>query len=309
MRHVVFAVVVAAAACATRPSALDAATVNTTWRAVDPDNLVLLTLAEGVVAIELFPEAAPATADSFRKAVRSGFYDGEYFYRVIEGHVAQAGREFDAELAAWPGLPLEAERRISAEGFRPHGNADLFAPEVGHRAGFAVGRDSGREWLLNCPGTVGMARDAAPDTGATEFFVPLQPRRYLDRNYTVFGRVIAGLEHIHGLARVDPFTEEETAALYSDDPELAAQMRAYRRSRLEPNVILSAAVAADLPAAERPSFEVMDTASAEWAALKESKRDYTANTAFVVDPPRVLDICTLPVPTRRATGTPNLTQK
>lgn len=269
------------------------------WRPVDPENLIILDLATGQVFIELFPEAAPIHAARMRKLVRDGFYDNEAFYRVIEGHVAQAGREFDQALLGIPTIKFEAERAVSEEGFTPLGNADLFAPEPGHRNGFAVGRDGGQEWLLNCPGTLGMARDDDPDSGGTEVFIPLQSRRYLDRNYTVFGRVIAGMEHIHRLPRVEPSTEEETEALFGEDRELAYQIRQYRRSKLDPNLIDFAKVAADLPDEERPAFEVMDTRATAWSALKHSKRDYSGIAAFVSTPPQTLDICTLPVPARR----------
>ncbi|MFN4025047.1 MAG: peptidylprolyl isomerase [Hyphomonas sp.] len=302
MTRTLLAAALLVAACAASPAGLTEPAPPPSapvWRAVDPENLVALELATGTAYIELFPAAAPAHAAQFKRLVREGFYDGEAFYRVIEGHVAQAGREFDALLKDVPTLPFEAERTVSAEGFTPHGNGDLFTPEPGHRMGFAVGREGGQEWLLNCPGALGMARDTAPDTGSAEFFIPLQPRRYLDRNYVIFGRVIAGMDHIHRLPRVDPFTEEETEALFGEDAPLAHQMRQWRRSQLGQNVIASARIAADLPADDRPAFEVMDTASAEWEALKTSKRDYSAIPAFIAPPVNMLDICTLPVPARR----------
>ena len=80
------------------------------WRRVDPENLVILETTTGPVAIELAAEAAPKHVAEFRQAVRAGTYDGEYFYRVIEGHVAQAGLEFEKRLGDWPLLPLEASR-------------------------------------------------------------------------------------------------------------------------------------------------------------------------------------------------------
>lgn len=275
-----------------------------TWRTVDPENLILFDMGEDangaarIIAIELFPEAAPANAAAMRAAARSGFYDGEFFYRVVETHVAQAGKEFDQLLEGMDRVPLEAERTIGPEGFDPLGSADLYAPEAGHRKGFAVGRADGQEWLLNCPGAIGMARDDDPDTGVAEFYIPLLPRRYLDRNYTVFGRVIDGMDLVNRLKRVEPFDAEETAALFGDDAPLAYQMAQYRRSKLDPNRIVSARVAADLPADKRPAYEVMQTPSPEWEALKTSKRDYASVSAFVVTPPKVLDICTLPAPSR-----------
>lgn len=276
-----------------------AAPEETSWRPVDPENLILLDLGQnGVIFIELFPETAPENVKAVREAVRSGYYNGEYFYRVVENHVAQAGKEFDQLLADYPALPLEAEREADLAGFDDLGNGDLFSPTVGHRNGLPVGRLHAQEWPLNCPGVVGIARDDGPDTGRTELYIPLQPRRYLDRNYTIVGRVIDGMDVVNRLQRVDPFTREETEALFGDDAPLAYQIQQFRASELNPNMIIAAHVAADLPADGRPAFEVMRTPSAEWDALKESKRDYSSISAFVIEPPKVLDICSLPVPSR-----------
>jgi len=294
------------AACQSAPAEAPAAPLEapSVWRPVDPENLLLFDMGEddaGVsrtIAIELFPEAAPANAEALRAAARTGYYDGEFFYRVVETHVAQAGKEFDQRLEGAPRVPLEAERTIGADGFDPLGSADLYAGEVGHRKGFAVGRAGDQEWLLNCPGAVGMARDDDPDTAVAEFYIPLLPRRYLDRNYTVVGRVIDGMDVVNRLARVQPFDEEETAALFGDDAPLAYQMAQYRRSKLDPNMIVSARVAADLPEDERPAYEVMETPSPDWESLKDSKRDYSAIAAFVVTPPHVVDICSIPTPVR-----------
>lgn len=305
MKRALALTALALAACTSVPAsvaeapAAPAAEAAPAWRPVAPENLILLEVPTGTVAIELFPEAAPAHVAQLRRLVRESFYDGEFFYRVIEGHVAQAGREFDQRLTDVPTLPFEAERNVSADGFTPLGNADLFSPEPGHRSGFAVGRDGTQEWLLNCPGTLGMARNEDPASGSSEIFIPLQPRRYLDRNYTIFGRVIDGMEHIHRLPRVDPSTEEEAAALFGEDQPLAQQLTQFRRSKLDGNIITSARLAATIPEAGRPAYEVMDTASADWATLKESKRDYSAIPAFIATPPKVLDICSLPVPARQ----------
>ena len=269
------------------------------WRPVAPENLVLLETTTGTVAIELAAEAAPAHVAQFRAAVRSGVFEGEYFYRVIEGHVAQAGLEFEQRLTDWPLLPLEAERTTPADGFAPLGNADLFAATAGHRGGFAIGREGEQEWLLNCTGALGMARDAGPDTGSIEFFIPLGPRRYLDRNYTVFGRVIDGMDNVYRLKRVYPEAEDNYPDLFERGEAASKAAFAARAERLSGNEILSIALAADLPADARPAYEVMATPGAEWDALKTSKRDYSGIDAFIHTPPRVLDVCSLPVPARR----------
>ena len=293
------------AACQTAPAetAPEPASVpqpdETSWRPVDPENLLLFDLGQnGMIFVELFPEAAPVNAAALREAVRTGYFDGEYFYRVIETHVAQAGKEFDQVLEGVEELPLEAERTVSADGFDPLGSADLFAPVAGHRQGFPAGRADGQEWLLNCPGAVGMARSEAPDSAVTEIYIPLLPRRYLDRNYTIVGRVLSGMDTVNRLARVEPSSEEETDILFGDDPVKAAKAAEARADKLAPNMIIAAHVAADMPEETRPAFEVMKTPGPEWDALKESKRDYSGVTAYVVVPPRLVDICTLPVPVR-----------
>jgi cyclophilin family peptidyl-prolyl cis-trans isomerase len=276
----------------------------TEWRRVDPENLVILETTTGTVAIELAPEAAPSHVAEFRQAVRAGTYDGEYFYRVIEGHVAQAGLEFEQRVGDWPLLPLEAERTVPAEGFTPLGNADLFAETAGHRDGFAAGREGDQEWLMNCPGALGMARDTGPDTASIEFFIPLAPRRYLDRNYTVFGRVIDGVDNVHRLKRVDPVDKADIPDFFEKGEDAAKDAFAARAERLAGNEILRASVAADLPEASRPVYEVMVTPSPAWEALKQSKRDYSGIPAVVHVPPKVLDVCSLPVPARRVEAEP-----
>lgn len=297
------------AACQTAPAetppelALAPQPEETSWRPVDPENLLLFNLGQnGIIYVELLPEAAPKNAAALREAVRTGYFDGEYFYRVIETHVAQAGKEFDRAMEGVEELPLEAERAASAAGFDPIGSQDLFAPLVGHRRGFPAGRAGDQEWLLNCPGAVGMARNDAPDSAVTEFYIPLLPRRYLDRNYTIVGRVLSGMDKVNGLARVEPSTEAETEVLFGDDPLAADKATEARARKLASNQIVAAHVAADLPAETRPAFEVMKTPSPEWTALKESKIDYSSVRAFVQIPPKVLDICTLPVPSRPIIG-------
>ena len=173
MKRALALTALALAACSSVPAsvaeapAAPAAEAAPAWRPVAPENLIIMEVPTGTVAIELFPEAAPAHVARLRELLAEGFFDGEFFYRVIDGHVAQAGREFEMASKAWTPVPFEAEQAVSADGFVPLGNADLFAPEAGHRSGFAAGRDGGQESLLNGPGALGMAREDAPETGST----------------------------------------------------------------------------------------------------------------------------------------------
>ena len=261
-----------------------AAAIESHWREVDPDDLVLIETEHGVTALELNISFAPRHAKRFRQMVRAGLYDGEYFYRVIDGFVAQAGVQHDERMEGWPPLRNENDRAMSFEPFTPLGNDDLFAPSVGHTGtGFAMARDRelALEWLLHCPGSVAMARDNDPDSGGTEFYIALDAQRYLDRNLTVFARVIDGMQYIQKLERGD----RAIASGVIQAPNTGDEM-------------LSVRIAADIPEAERPTYLVMRTRSEAFEAAKSAKRHRTEEF-FYRTPPAVLDVCDFQVPVRR----------
>ena len=266
------------------------------WRSVDPQNLVLIDTRYGQVAVELAPEFAPKHAERVRALIRAHFYDGLSFYRVIDGFVAQGGigegtastKDHPVEakdLAKWPPLKAEFDRPSApAPIFTPLGNADLMAPEVGFEDGFPVARDpkDGREWLIHCPGTFAFARDNDPDTASTEFYIVIgQAPRRLDRDLTAFGRVLSGLQYVQKLERGDPDIDSGVIGdVAKRDP------------------ILRVRLAADLPASERPSFQVLRTESQSFADSVEARRHPTSPFYFRKPPP-VLDICGVPVPVKR----------
>lgn len=117
----------------------------------------------GTMTIELYPEVAPRTVEHFRRLVDEGWYDGKPFYRVVAGHVIQAG---DGGENDQPTVPAEFNER-------PHG-----------------------------VGAVGLARDEDPDSGSTEIYVCLAPRPHLDGRYTVFGQVVDGLDVLAAIGAV-----------------------------------------------------------------------------------------------------------
>lgn len=254
------------------------------WRTVEPENLVLITTRYGVTAIELNTDYAPRHAARMRELVRAEFYDGERFYRVIDGFVAQAGVREDEGAAGWAPLKNENDRPWGEGRYTPLENPDLFAYEVGHSAdSFPMARDIGigREWLLHCAGAMAMARDNDPNSARTEFYIVLGAQRYLDRNLTVFGRVIHGMEHIQKLERGD--AEIEGGEI--QPPASADEM-------------ISVRIAADLPAATRPVFEVLRAGSEAFEAAKTAKR-VRDEPFFYRKPHEILDICQFQVPVRR----------
>ncbi|MDJ0921406.1 MAG: peptidylprolyl isomerase [Henriciella sp.] len=254
------------------------------WRDVDPENLLLITTEHGQTAIELSPDFAPNHVAQIRQLTRDGIYEGARFYRVIEAFVAQGGLQDETVIEAYPTLANENDRPISEAVLTPLGNADLFTGLVGHMNGFSVARDEtlGREWLLHCPGAMAMARDIDPDTGGTEFYIVLDAQRYLDRNLTIFGRVIDGMQYIQKLKR-----------------GVRAIGNGVIQAPEQGDLILSMQIAADLPEADRPAFQVMVTAGEAFEAAKREKR-VREEDFFYRKPPEVLDICGFEVPVRRA---------
>jgi peptidylprolyl isomerase len=266
------------------------------WRDVKPENLILIDVKYGRIAIELTPWSAPLHVERFRNLVRAKFYDGLSFYRVIDGFVAQGGigegtaataeRPITPDVtAAWPALKAEFDMPIDPKlVFTPLGSPDLFAAEVGHIDGHPVGRDvvDGRMWRTHCYGTVAFARDNDPDTATTEFYITIgQIPHRLDRNLSVVGRVIDGMQYVQKLERGDP--EVESGVI--QQPGRADK-------------IIRAVVASDLPRGERPRYQVTRTESEAYRAMKAERRDIT-NPFFHHKPVPILDVCLMPIPVRK----------
>lgn len=265
------------------------------WRTVDPDNLVLIDTKYGQTAVELAPAFAPKHAARMKALIRAHFYDGLTFYRVIDGFVAQGGAGEDTAATAnkpkdpekneaWPKLAAEFEVKVpKGQRFAALGSPDLFAPQVGHVDGFPVGRDpkAKTEWLIHCPGTFAYARDTDPDTATTEFYIVIgQAPRRLDRNLTAFGRVVWGQQYLQKLERGDPAVD---AGVIAD--------------KTRQDVITSVRLASDLPADQRPSFQVMRMGTKAFAAWKENRRN-PAPDFYKRHPVHILDVCLSPVPSR-----------
>ena len=179
---------------------------NTHWQKVVADNLVTLQTHYGPVTIALEPDLGPQHVARFRNLIKEGFYDDRYFYRVVDGFVAQGGSNETHEVTPKTSL-LKAEFTVPLkEAAMVVENNDPFAPATGFYHGFPVGIDKSRQemWALHCPGTVAFARDNEKDTGSTEFYIVIgQAPRHLDRNMSVVGRVVAGMPALQNLPRGD----------------------------------------------------------------------------------------------------------
>lgn len=252
-----------------------------TWREVDPENLVIMEMQEGRVMIELNPLFAPETVEQFRRLVDARFYDGLGFYRVIDGFVAQGGDGSDlGERSEIPLIDAEFEINWNADlSFTRVQENDLFAAETGLIDGFAVARDltEQKTWLTHCPGIVAMARNDSPDSSRTDFYIVIgQAPRYLDRNMNIFGRVVYGMDIVQrirrGKASDNGIIEDETAS-----------------SRIR-TMKMGSAVAKE----DRMDVFVMDTNSKGFASMLKDRRK-RGQKFFYKKPPRVLDVCQVPV--------------
>jgi len=267
------------------PGEIVAAAPASAWRAVDPDNLLLMELANGGhVAIELAPAFAPAHVANIRALVHGRWFDGNAVVRVQDDYVVQWGgadekKPLPAGVSAH--LPAEYERPREGLAIRPLGFRDAYAVLVGHADGWPVASDGKSAWLPHCYGMVGVGRDMPPDTGtgAELYTVIGQAPRHLDRNITVVGRIVDGMEALTALPR-----GTGDLGFYTDP----AQRLAITRAR----------IASDVPEAERPRYQVMRSdapAFASYVDARANRRD-----AFFVKPAGAVDLCNAPVPTRRA---------
>ena len=137
----------------------------------DPENILFLDLSNGRrVAIRLMPEWAPKHVERIKTLTRQGFYDGHKFHRVIDGFMAQTGDPTGTGTGGSPLPDLEAEFN-----FFPH-----------------------------VRGTVSMARAQEENSANSQFFIMFYPRFSLDRRYTNFGRVIAGMDAVDAIQRGEP---------------------------------------------------------------------------------------------------------
>ena len=179
---------------------------------VKQQDLVYMMTSDGLIIYQLLPQVAPKHAQRFRDLVSEGFYNGLDFYRVIDGFVAQAG-EGEPEWDNVKGKNSQFKSMLKAELTRPLSadfqliqSPELIAPETGYIDSIPAGRDpkTKEEWLLHCPGTVAMARNNEIDSGSTEFYINIgQAPRHLDRNMSVFARVVSGLDVAQRMARGD----------------------------------------------------------------------------------------------------------
>ena len=260
------------------------------WMPVAADRLLVMRLDRGQVLIELAPAFAPQHVDNIRTLAGEGYWDGLAILRSQDNYVVQWG-DPNAEDAdkrrplgkARDKLRAEFDRETTGLSFLRLPDPDAYAAATGFSLGFPVGRDADnqRSWLLHCYGMVGAGRGDGADssTGAELYVVIGHSPRHLDRNITLVGRVIEGIEHLSTLPR-------GTGALgfYAE----ASQHTPIRSLRL----------ASTLPEAERPRRERLRTDSPSFAKLVEARRN--RHEPWFIQPVGRIEACNVPVPVREA---------
>ena len=141
----------------------------------DPENTLVMDMTHGKVVIELRPDLAPKHVERIKTLVREGFYDGIVFHRVIEGFMAQTGCPHGTGTGGskYPNLPAEfnAEKHVR--------------------------------------GVCSMARAQNPNSANSQFFICFDDASFLDRQYTVWGKVIEGMENVDKIKRGEPVREPD----------------------------------------------------------------------------------------------------
>jgi len=152
----------------------------------DPENTLVMELANGKVIIELLPDVAPKHVARIKELTRQGFYDGLTFHRVIDGFMAQTG-DPDGDGTGGSGQNLPAE-------------------------------------FSNVPferGTLGMARTSNPNSGDSQFFIMFDAAPHLNGQYTVWGRVVDGMDAVDRIKKADPGSRSGSV----DDPDKIVSMK------------------------------------------------------------------------------------
>ena len=141
----------------------------------DPENTLVIETTKGKVVIAMRPDLAPTHVAHIKKLAREGFYDGVVFHRVIDGFMAQTGDPTGTGTGGskYPNLKQE----FSAE---PH-----------------------------VRGTASMARAQNPDSANSQFFICFGDARFLDRQYTVWGKVVEGMENVDKIKRGEPVRDPD----------------------------------------------------------------------------------------------------
>ena len=269
------------------PAEVIAASRTSEWRALDPENTLYMDFpGKGRVIIEMAPNFSPNHVANVKALSREGHFVNGAVTRVQDNFVSQW-----AQAAEPPRPPKTGVEKLNAEFTLPRSairnfdvlpDPDTYAPEVGFINGMSAARDSERVWLTHCYGMVGVGRDSDENSGGgTELYVIIgHSPRNLDRQLTMLGRVVQGMEIMSSFPR-----GTGDAGFYKTPEE-------YQR-------YADIKVASDLPPEQRTPLEIMKTDSESFKTLVNSRR--WRKDDFYKQPVGRIGLCNVTVPVRPAT--------
>jgi peptidylprolyl isomerase len=262
-----------------------AALEQSDWRQPDPADLLYMRLPHGLVIMELALGFAPENVTNITTLVREKYFDGLAIIRSQDNYVVQWGDPTEEENEARPFGSASAT--VEPEFSRAKGGLDIttidsrdaYADIVGFADGFPVGSDGERAWLTHCYGMLGVARGNELDSGngSSLYVITGHAPRHLDRNITLAGRVLSGIEYLTTLPRgTGPLGFYETA------------------DELTP--IISIRMGDDVAEDDRANIEVMRTDTAAFADYVKSRT--FRHEDWFVDPTGRIEICNINPPVR-----------
>ena len=265
------------------PAEVIAASKPEEWRRLDPENTVYMDFPNGRVIIELAPEFAPQHVANIRALSREGYFVNGAVTRVQDNFVTQLAQAADPARPPKVGVEkLNAEFTLPRSAPVPFDilpDPDTFAPEVGFSNGFYAARDKDRVWLAHCYGMVGAGRENDENSGGgTELYTIIgQSPRALDRQLSVVGKVVQGME------------------ILSAFPRGTGEVGFYK-TPAEYHRYADMKIAADVPEAQRTNLETMRTDSASFQTLVNSRR--WRKDDFYTKPIGRIGLCNITVPVR-----------
>ncbi len=257
------------------------------WRPVEDANTIYMDLPAGRVIMELLPEFAPNHVRNIQALAQENYWDGLAILRTQDNYVVQWG-DPNAENLETQRKIKKAQRTLPAEfevplnkslKFTAMDDADVYAPHVGFYKGFPVAWDQKHMWMVHCYGALGVGRNNESDSGGgAELYVVIgHSPRHLDRNVTLVGRVVQGIELLSSLPR-------GTGALgFYEKPEQRIGIKSIRRG-------------VDVPKKDRVRLEVMRTDTENFRRLINARRSRSEEW-FKYRADR-LEVCNLAVPVR-----------
>jgi peptidylprolyl isomerase len=275
---------VAAAAPFQTPEAVLAAAPAGDWQDLDAADTLYMDLPTGRVVILLAPGFAPKTVANLKALAREKYFDDSAIVRSQDNYVVQWSQENKEKKAAKAKLKgyAEFERPVSSSMVRLPDH-DTYARETGFDGDFPAGSDGKSEWLLHCYGMVGAGRDNAADSGSgVELYaVTGQSPRQLDRNITLVGRVVQGMELLSALPRGG-----NAQGAYMGFYQKPEQYTAIRSIRL----------ASELAPQDRLRLQFLKTDAKAFTAYVETRRN--RHNDWFVRPAGAIDACNIPLPVR-----------